>query len=113
MATRYIGSAVIRIRYRDCGDYAGTVSADGMVWRFDDLHAPAIGLGAGVAYDSSAAYDEMAASAASFGSYYTSHNRSDDTPDWAPAPDVADAIDSAVSWAQNDRGDYQVSRKKP
>jgi hypothetical protein len=39
----------------------------------------------------------MAMSAAAFGSYYTTHNRGDDTPDWAPPPEVADAIDDAVS----------------
>jgi hypothetical protein len=110
MAIRYIGDAVIRITYRDCGDYAGTVTANGHTWRFADLHAPRCGFQ--FAYDSPRAYDEMARSATTFGSYYTTHNRGDDTPDWAPAPEVADAIDKAVAWASDDQGTYTVSRRK-
>lgn len=114
MAKRYIGGAVVDILYRDRGDYAGTVSVGRKyTWRFSDLHAPPAGLGSGVAYDSAVAYDKMASSAAGFGSYYSSHNRGDDTPDWAPSARVADAIEEAVSWAQDDRGEYDVKRSRP
>lgn len=108
MAKRYIGDAVITIKYRDRGDYAGTVSAGGHTWRFEDLHAPAGGLP--YAYDSSQAYDKMAESAVGFASYYTTYNRGDDTPDWAPSAETADAIAEATEWAQDDHGEYEVRR---
>lgn len=112
MARRYVGDATVYIRYNDRGDYSGSIVANGVRCTFEDLHAPAFGLGAGVAYDSSEAYDKMAASAVSFMSYYTSHNRSEDTPDWAPAAEVADAIAEATAWASDDRGEYSVTRRK-
>lgn len=108
MAKRYIGDAVVTIVYHDSGDYRGTVRAGDHSWHFEDLHAPRMGFS--FAYDSPEAYDEMARSAVSFGSYYTTHNRGDDTPEWAPPPEVADAIDEAVGWAQDDQGTYEVRR---
>lgn len=112
MAKRYIGDAVITITYRDRGDYAGTISVpkEKKTWKFDDLHAPGAGLGPGVGYDSPKAYDEMAGSAVAFGGYYTTHNRGDDVPDWAPKPEVADAIDEATSIVTDDQGNYEVRR---
>lgn len=114
MARRYIGDAVIVITYHDDGDYRGTVSTGGYSWRFRDLHAPPF---LDVPYDSSAAYDKMAASAVSFGSYYTSGNRGgDDTSDERlaadgyPDVDTADAISEATGCAQDDHGRYAVSR---
>lgn len=117
MAKRYIGDAVITITYRDRGDYAGTVCAGRKCWRFEDLHAPRSGFGRdqngrGISYDSPRAYDKMAESAVGFGSYYTTHNRGDDLPDWAPSANVADAIAEATQWAQNDRGDYEVRKSR-
>lgn len=120
MAKRYIGDAIIRIAYRDAceangyrDDYHGTVTAGGRTWHFDHLRAPACGHGDGIAYDSSEAYDSMAASAVAFGSYYTTHNRGDDCPSWAPEAETADAIDAAASWATDEegRGLYAVRRK--
>jgi hypothetical protein len=108
MAKRYIGDAVVEITYRDRGDYAGAVKAGGYSWKFDELRAPAAGLP--YAYDSPEAYDKMAASAVTFGSYYTTHNRGSDTPDWAPPAEVADAIAEASSWATDDQGNYEVRR---
>ena len=112
MAMRYIGNAVITIKYTGCicgkDTYTGTISADGNVWHFDTLHAPAAGFC--FAYDSPKAYDKMAESAVSFGSYYTTDNRGDELPDWAPPPDVADAISSATCWALRDNGTYKVRR---
>ena len=52
----------------------------------------------------------MAQSAVCFASYYTTHNRGDDAPEWAPPPEVADAIEEAVAGAQDDRGEYEVRR---
>lgn len=116
MAVRYIGDAVIRIFYRDGDTYVGSVCVGGSAksrgrcWKFDDLNAPRGGFGYSFGYDSAEAYDSMAKSAVGFGSYYTTHNRGDDVPDWAPEPEVADAIEEAVSWAQDDRGEYEVRR---
>ena len=113
MAKRYIGDAVVTITYHDAGDYRGTVTAaHGFTWRFRDLHAPATGLGAGVAYDSPEAYDKMASSAVGFASYYTTYNRGDDVPDWAPPAEIADAIEEATVWAMDDRGEYEVRRSR-
>lgn len=110
MARRYIGDAVIDIRYDDRhNDYRGSVTAEGYTWKFTDLHEPRYGFGHSV--DSPEAYDKMAASAVAFGSYYTTHNRGDDLPEWAPSPSVADAIDNAVSYATNDKGQYEVRRR--
>lgn len=111
MATRYIDNVIVRIQYRDCGDYAGTVSAPGRrVWRFSDLHAPKIGFGRSIAYDSPEAYDKMAQEAVGFGSYYTTSNRGEDTPDWAPSAAVADAIaDNAWGFSN---GQYPVRRSE-
>ncbi len=112
MAKRYIGDATISISLQDDDSYAGTISVGRKRWKFDSLHAPRAGLGAGVAYDSAEAYDEMAQAAVSFGSYYTSHNRGDDTPDWAPPASTADAIDDGAAWAMEDDGRYEVRRSK-
>lgn len=110
MAKRYIGDAIITIQYRDRGDYAGTIRAGGHTWHFEDLYAPAGGLP--FAYDSPEAYDKMAAAAVSFGSYYTTHNRGSDTPEWAPPAEVADAIEEATAWATDEEGKglYEVRR---
>jgi len=110
MARRYIGNAVVTITYHDAGDYRGTISAGGHHWRFDELRAPAAGLP--FTYDSPEAYDKMAASAVSFGSYYTTHNRGSDTPEWAPPAEVADAISDATGWATDEEGKglYEVRR---
>ena len=110
MAKRYIGDAVITIEYvgetpDGRGNYKGTVRAGKHTWRFDELHS-----GVGGGGDSPEAYDEMAQSAVSFASYYTTHNRGDDAPEWAPPPEVADAINEAVGYVQRDNGEYEVRR---
>lgn len=78
MATRYIGSAVVRIEYvgtyYESGSerlrYKGSVSAGkGNVWRFDNISASGPEQARrGMAADSADAYDEMAASAVAFAS---------------------------------------------
>jgi hypothetical protein len=112
MAKRYIGEAVVNILYRDKGDYAGTVSVGrGVSWRFEGLKAAPRGFKSGVAYDSPEAYDVMAASAVSFASYFTSHNRGSDVDESYPPAEVADAISEASSWAMDDKGTYHVRRR--
>jgi hypothetical protein len=117
MARRFIGDANIYILYYDEGDYRGSivVPMDGppAVWKFKGLRAPGIGFGPGIAYDSPEAYDQMAQSAASFGSYYTTMNRSeDDDLEGYPSGEVADIINDAVSVVLHDDGTYEVRRKK-
>ena len=69
MATRYSGDLKISVIYDDRGDYRTAVSRGGkLLWRGRINPAPA-GFGRGVAYDSPKAYDEIAASALSFGSH--------------------------------------------
>jgi hypothetical protein len=119
MAKRYIGDAVITIENVGRTDdnrakYEGTVRVGKYTWKFDDLASGVGGVSSGRGYgypdDSPEAYDAMAGSAVSFASYYTTHNRGDDAPEWAPPPEVADAIDEAVGWAQRDNGEYEVRR---
>lgn len=87
--------------------YKGKIVTEDEIWFFDELGAPAHW---NKAWDSDEAFDEMAGSAVSFGSYYTTHNRGDDTPDWAPDAEVADAIEEATAWAMDDEGNYTVER---
>lgn len=118
MARRYIGDANIYIEYHDQGDYRGSIVVpldDGApaVWKFSGLRAPACGFGPGIAYDSPEAYDRMAQAAASFGSYYTTMNRSeDDDLEGYPSGEVADIINDAVSVVLRDNGTYEVWRSK-
>jgi hypothetical protein len=123
MARRYIGDANIYIQYHDDGDYRGSIVCyvnaqwpqfkERRVWKFRDLHAPAIGFGSGIAYDSPEAYDRMAQDAVSFGSYYTTMNRSeDDDLEGYPSGEVADAINDAVGIVLHDDGTYEVRRRK-
>lgn len=117
MAKRYIGDAVITINYKGGlqDEYVGTISAPGpsgkrVTWKFAELYPPRSGFNFG--YDSAKAYDKMAASAANFGSYYSTMNRGSDTPSWAPSATVADAIEAAVAFDQDDQGNYRVRRSK-
>jgi hypothetical protein len=109
MAKRYIGDAVITIEYvgetpDGRGNYKGTVRVGKHTWRFDELHS-----GVGGGGDSPETYDDMAESAVSFASYYTTDNRYE-APEWVPPPEVADAINEAVGYAQRDNGTYEVRR---
>jgi hypothetical protein len=116
VARRWIGDALITIKYHDEGDYRGTIVVKNhsgvWVWKFRDLHAPQCGFGPGVSYDSPEAYDRMAQSAASFGSYYTSINRREEEIEGYPRGEVADAINEAVGCVLNDNGTYEVRRKR-
>jgi|SRR5580692_7469902 hypothetical protein len=122
MAKRYIGDAVITIENTgrtsdNRANYKGTIRVGKYTWRFDNLASGVGGVSSGRGYgypdDSPEAYDEMAQNAVSFASYYTTHNRDpEDTPEWAPPPEVADAIEEAISWASSESGDgtYEVRR---
>ncbi len=121
MATRYIGNARITVKFDGYRpphlQYSGRIvvpmgSGGKVSWPFSDLGiseyshpGPA---------DSPEAFDAAAAAAADFGSYYTTHNRGDDVPDWAPAPEVADAIEDATAYATDEegRGLHAVRRSK-
>ncbi len=109
---RKIGDALIFIeidedRQEERAWYKGVVIARGEIWEFSDLGAPP---NWDLAWDSDEAYDEMAASAISFGSYYSSYNRGNDVPKWAPPAHIADAIEAETSWAQDDRRIYEIER---
>lgn len=122
MAVRYIGELVVYIQYHDNNYYFGTISTAGswgVHWKFSDLHAPACGFRSGIAYDSPEAYDEMAASAVGFGSYYTTSNRpregrGDEADVLAGFPDAAgaDAIEEGSISAMDEagKGQYYVRR---
>ena len=111
LATRYIGDLQIAIEYYDTPGarwkYRGTVSAGEHRWKFSDLGSPPRTEPA----DSAIVYDHMAASAASFATYYTTHNRGDDTPSWAPSASAADAFDEAA-WDHGENSGYYVRRGK-
>ena len=113
MPRRFIGDAVVDIHYRGHiagrDEYTGHIKAGGRVWKFDSLFPPPAGFRFG--YDSPEAYDRMAEAAVSFGAYYTSGNRGDDLPDWAPPHKTADAINEATIDAMKDNGRYNVTRK--
>jgi len=69
MAKRYSGDLTVQIVYHDDDTYRGYVKGPGGIYKFKDLRAPRIGLGAGVGYDSPKAYDQMARAAISFATY--------------------------------------------
>jgi hypothetical protein len=110
MATRYSGNVTVRLKYtHESPDgrsvYAGSVttkhSGKRYSWRFDDLQSGVGGVSSGKGYayasDSPEAYDEMARSALSFATYYTSMNRSDDEDEPGkgfPDGETADAFDA-------------------
>jgi hypothetical protein len=93
-----VGEAIVVLDETSSG-YCGIVFADPTInpsdraiWHFDNLHGPACGV-----------HDErsLAVSACSLGGYYSTHNRGADLPDWAPEPEIADAIESAACCVEN------------
>jgi len=113
MIRRYIGDLEIRLRY--CGrspdnraKYIGyIILPDRQRYNFNDLCS-----GVGSPGTRAKDYDEMAKSAVSFASYYTTHNRGDDLPDWAPTAKMADAIDNAAIDGMKEEGGYEIRRKQ-
>lgn len=112
MAIRYCGELTIRIHFTG-SDYQGTISHAGRhLWTFDAIETPIVGWGKGVGYDSPTAYDMAAEGAVGFGSYYTTHNRSWNVPEWAPKPGNADTIDERAELTPDGSGEYVIRRVK-
>jgi len=121
MATRYIGDARVSVRYDGYRSphmqYSGRVSVPAASGRSRTWSFDGIGISEHThtgAADSAEAFDKAAAAAVGFGSYFTSDNRGDDVPAWAPSEDVADAISEATGWATDEegRGLFAVRRSK-
>lgn len=90
--TFYSGSLVIELEedgMRDGRDrFKGAIILeDGRRWDFDDLCSGQGGARTVIS---------MAESALSFGAYYSTDNRGDDAPTWAPPGDLASAIGEAA-----------------
>jgi hypothetical protein len=109
---RKIGDACIYLKPSRHGEgWEGYIEiGNEVVWEFDDLHPPKIRL---AGQDDEDLIDGLAASAVSFGSYYSTHNRGDDVPDWAPPADMADRIEEATQFVQDDQGNFEVERVNP
>lgn len=101
---RYIGK--LKVTITEClvngegrWQYAGTVETpSGKLWKFEEL-CSGMGGYAGMrnrSPESVDAIDRAAVEACSFASYYTTDNRGDDTPEWAPAAEVADEIEEEM-----------------
>lgn len=130
MATRYIGDARITVRYDGYSPprmyYSGritvpvrvydavgnSVSIGKVSWDFTQVGLSEYSYRG--AADAPEAFDQAAAAAVAFGAYFTTHNRGDDLPEWAPSADVADAIEDATSYATDEegRGLHAVRRSK-
>jgi len=99
--TYYSGSLKIELEQtgisKDGRDvFKGTIIlADGRCHNFTDL-----GSGCGGCHTEIS----MAESAISFASYYSSDNRGDDTPEWAPPGDLASAIGDAADYTPERSG---------
>ena len=76
------------------GIYSGEIRVGKSAWRFRDLHAWST--------------EQAVRSAVSFAVYYTSDNRGDDLPSWAPKAAMADKIQAATAHAQDDQGSYRI-----
>lgn len=91
-----VGDAVVDL-CEGVNGYWGTIftnptdSKNRRGWEFDGLRGPAIGV-----HDEC----ELAKAACYFGGYYSTFNRGDDLPDWAPSEEIADAISNASWWAE-------------
>ena len=109
MIRRYCGELEIGLYCRgrtpdDRANYLGYVKLpDGRKWRFANLAS-----GVGIPGNRPEDFDSMARSAVSFAANWTSHNRGDETPEWAPAADLADAMSDAAEIGEDD---YTVTRK--
>ncbi len=87
--------------------FKGEIRVSGHRWSFNDLSFHAGDCG------SPKALDRAAEEIVGFATNYNTLNRPDDPEDlpaWAPPAKVADAIEEATMWAQNDRGDMRVKR---
>ena len=109
MIKRYCGELEVGLLYRgrtpdNRATYLGYVKLpDGRRWRFADLSS-----GVGTDGTRPQDFDSMAQSAVGFACYWTSYNRGDNTPAWAPPADLADAFDSVAEVGEED---YVIGRK--
>jgi hypothetical protein len=118
-AVRYIGEAIVYLNLDDDDSYSGMIEAPNLgssegemsVWEFDTIN-PSPHDKRTKALDSDEMFDKIAAAAASFGAQYTSKRTDTGRPDWAPDPETADDIDTAVSSATLPDGSYEVRRTK-
>jgi hypothetical protein len=99
--TYYSGSLKIELEQtgisKDGRDvFKGTIIlADGRRHDFEDLGSGCGGCRTEIS---------MAESAISFAAYYSSDNRGDDTPEWAPSGDLANAIGDAADYTPERSG---------
>jgi len=113
MIQRYIGDLEVGLHYLGRSNdnrakYCGYILLqDGQRYRFNNLCS-----GVGIAGTAAADYDDMAESAVGFASYYTTDNRGNDLPDWAPSADLADAIEEAAMGGMKEDGGFEVQRTK-
>ena len=113
MIKRYIGELEIRLQYRgrssdNRANYLGSIILpDGRRHNFTELQS-----GVGCPGTRPEDFDEMAQAAVDFASYYSSDNRGDDTPDWAPPAELADAIQEASYSGMAEDSGYVVLRKR-
>jgi len=113
MIQRFIGDCEIRLHYRgrstdNRAKYCGYILLpDGQRYDFNDLQS-----GVGSSGTTAEDYDEMAESAINFASYYTTNNRGDDLPGWAPSADLADDISEAACSGMKEEGGYEVRREQ-
>jgi len=110
---RYIGELEIYLQYcgrtiDDRAKYLGNIILpDGRKWNFANLQSR-VGCPGTRPED----FDAMAESAVDFATYYTSHNRDDNTPDWAPSAELADAMEEASYSGMAEDSGYIVLRKR-
>ena len=111
MISRYIGDLEIRLQYvgrtqDNRANYLGTIILpDGRRHNFADLNS-----GVGCPGTRAEDFDAMAEAAVDFAAYYTTHNRGDDIPDWAPPAELADAIEEAAMPGMAEDEGYEVRR---
>lgn len=113
MIKRFIGDCEIRLQY--CGrtsdnraKYLGYILLpDGQRHNFADLQS-----GVGSPGTRAEDFDNMAEAAVDFATCYATHNRGDDTPDWAPPAELADAIEEAAMSGMKEESGYKVQRQQ-
>jgi hypothetical protein len=89
---RYYGRLVIELWEDDSFDqygkqeYHGRIKLpDGHTWKFNKLAC-------------FGGFSHAAETAITFGAYYSTHNRGDDVPEWAPPPEIADIIENECDY---------------
>jgi hypothetical protein len=110
MIKRYCGDLEIGLHFtgytkENRANYMGYIKLpDGRKYQFKDLQS-----GCGSPGVTPEAIDEMAVSAVGFAAYWTSDNRGDETPEWAPSEEMADAIADAAELGESE---YEIRRKQ-